>query len=77
MEIKVLGSCCSKCKTTYETIECVINECNLDATLVKETDMVKIMQYNVMSLPAVVVDGVVKCKGKVPSKEEVKEMLGL
>jgi hypothetical protein len=55
----------------------VINECNLDVTLVKETDMVKIMQYNVMSLPAVVVDGVVKCKGKVPSKEEIKEMFGL
>lgn len=41
------------------------------------TDMMRIMEYNVMSMPAVVVDGVVKLKGKVPSEAEVKEVLGL
>ena len=41
------------------------------------TDIMKMMEYNIMVTPAVVVDGVVKLKGKVPSEAEVKEVLGL
>ena len=77
MEIKILGTGCGKCKTTYAVIEKVIKENNIAATITKVEDMMEIMNYNVMSLPAVVVDGVVKIKGRVPSETEIKEMLGL
>lgn len=77
MEVKVLGACCTKCKTTYSLIEKVIKENNLDVQLTKVTDMVEIMDYNVMSIPAVVVDGEVKIKGRIPSETEIKELLGL
>lgn len=77
MEVKVLGTCCAKCKTTYQMIEKVITENNLDARLTKVTDMMEIMGYNVMTIPAVVVDGEVKIKGRVPSESEIKELLGL
>ena len=63
MEIKVLGPGCSKCKTTYQVVEKVIKENNLDVKLT--------------TTPAIVVDEVVKIKGKVPTESEVKEILGI
>ena len=77
MEIKILGTGCSKCKTTYTVIEKVINENNITATLTKVEDIMEIMNYNILSTPAVVVDGEVKIKGYVPSEKEIKELLGV
>lgn len=77
MEIKVLGTGCTKCKTTYRTIEKVINENNLDVKLTKVEDIVEILNSGVMATPAVVVDGVVKIKGYVPSEREIKQLFGI
>ncbi|TGX80970.1 thioredoxin family protein [Palleniella muris] len=73
-EIKVLGTGCAGCKALYTTVEKVVNDLNLDASVQKEEDIMKIMEYNVMSLPALVVDGKVVAKGKL-SYEQVKEVL--
>lgn len=77
MEIKVLGPGCSKCKTTYQVVEKVIKENNLDVKLTKGDDIMEMMNYNIMTTPAIVVDEVVKIKGKVPTESEVKELLGI
>ena len=77
MEIKVLGPGCSKCKTTYQVVEKVIKENNLDVKLTKVVDIMEMMSYNIMTTPAIVVDEVVKIKGKVPTESEVKELLGI
>lgn len=77
MEVKVLGPGCAKCKSTYAVVEKVIKETNLDATLTKVDDIVEMMSYNILSTPAVVVDGEVRIKGHVPSENEVKEALGV
>lgn len=77
MEIKVLGPGCSKCKTTYQVVEKVIKENNLDVKLTKVDDIMEMMNYNIMTTPATVVDEVVKIKGKVPTESEVKEILGI
>ena len=76
-EIKVLGPGCAKCKSTYQVIEKVIRENNLEVKLVKVEDITEIMSYNIMGTPAVVADGVVKIKGHVPSESEVKQILGI
>ena len=76
-EIKILGPGCAKCKATYQAITKVINENNLDVRLTKIEDIAEIMSYNVMSTPAVVVDGEVKIKGPVPSESEIKQLLGI
>lgn len=75
MEIIVLGTGCAKCKTTYERVAKVIAETNSTANLKKEEDILEIVKYNIMSLPAVVVDGKVKLKGYVPSEEEIKKIV--
>ena len=71
MEVKVLGPGCAKCKTTFQVIEKVIKENNLDVKLTKVDDIMEMMSYNIMTTPAVVVDGEVKMKGQVPSESDV------
>ena len=77
MEIKVLGSGCAKCKTTYEMIEKIVKENQLDATLSKVEDIVELLNYGIMTTPAIVVDGEVKLKGHVPTESEIKTILSI
>lgn len=77
MEVKVLGPGCAKYKTTFQVIEKVIKENNLDVELTKVDDIMEMMSYNIMTTPAVVVDGEVKMKGQVPSESDVKRLLGI
>ena len=77
MEIKVLGSGCAKCKTTYEMIEKIVKENQLDATLSKVEDIVELLNYGIMTTPAIVVDEEVKLKGHVPTESEIKKILGI
>ncbi|WP_419524150.1 thioredoxin family protein [Butyricimonas virosa] len=77
MEIKVLGSGCAKCKTTYEMIEKIVKENQLYATLSKVEDIVELLNYGIMTTPAIVVDGEVKLKGHVPTESEIKKILGI
>lgn len=74
-EIKVLGTGCSKCTTLYDNVKSAVAELGIDATVEKEQDFMKIMEYNVMSIPALVVDGSVLSTGKVLTIEEVKKLL--
>ena len=75
MEIKILGTGCPKCKKLTEVTEIAAKELGLNYNLEKVTDLEKIMSYSVMSTPALVVDGVVKVTGRVPSHEDLKKML--
>ena len=77
MEIKVLGSGCAKCKTTYEMIEKIVKENQLDATLSKVEDIVELLNYGIMTTPAIVADGEVKLKGHVTTESEIKKILGI
>lgn len=73
--VKILGTGCPKCKITNAIVTEVVNDNKLDATVEKVEDIMEIMEYNVMTTPAVVIDGVVVIKGRVPSKDEVFKLL--
>ena len=73
--IKILGTGCAKCKQTEVVIRETLSDMGLEANIEKVEDIQKIMEYDIMSTPAVVLDGAVKITGKVPSKEEVRAML--
>lgn len=76
MEIKVLGPGCPKCEKTVKIVKEVVAETGIDAQVEKVSDMMKIAGYGVFGTPAVVVDGDVKCVGKIPKKEDVQKWLG-
>jgi small redox-active disulfide protein 2 len=73
--IKILGTGCAKCKATEQAVRVVIAKHNIDSTVEKVEDIQQIMEYNILSTPAVVVDEIVKIKGKVPSETEILEAL--
>ena len=77
MEIKVLGTGCAKCKATYQAIENAIKENNLDIKLTKVEDIVEILNSGVMTTPVIIVDGVVKIKGHIPSEKEIRQLLNI
>jgi small redox-active disulfide protein 2 len=71
MEIKVLGPGCPKCKQLEKLVKEVVSENSIDATITKVDDIVEIMNYGIMSTPAMVINGKVVIKGFVPSKDEI------
>lgn len=73
--IKILGTGCPKCAALTNVVKDVVAENNIDATVEKVEDIMEIMKYNIMSTPALVVDGEIKIKGRVPSKDEVLSFL--
>ena len=75
MKIEVLGTGCPKCKKTYENAAEAIKELGIEAELVKIYDSVEIAKRGVLETPALAIDGEIKVAGRVPSKEEIKEML--
>jgi small redox-active disulfide protein 2 len=72
MEIKVLGPGCAKCTKTEKLVKEVIKETGVNAQVEKVSDMMQIAGYGVFNTPSVVVNGEVKCTGKVPKKEDIK-----
>jgi small redox-active disulfide protein 2 len=75
MVIKVLGPGCAKCQTTEKNVRETVAETGVEATVDKVTDLMEIAAYGVFGTPAVVVDGEVKCVGKIPDKEEIRTWL--
>jgi len=75
MDIKILGTGCPKCKTLEKITREVVAQNHIDATITKVENIVDIMKYGVMSTPALVVNGAVMAKGRVPSAEEIKNLL--
>jgi len=75
MKIEVLGTGCAKCKTLEKVALEAVAKLGVFAQVEKVEDITKIMGYGVMSTPALVVDGVVKLSGRVPSHEELVALL--
>jgi small redox-active disulfide protein 2 len=75
MDIKILGTGCPKCKTLEKLTREVVEQNGIEATISKVEDIMEIMNYGVMSTPALVVNGKVEIKGRVPSAEEIKQVL--
>lgn len=73
--IKILGTGCVKCKQMEAIVNQVVTQLGIDAKVEKVEDIQKIMEYNVLSTPVLVIDEQIKVKGRVPLVEEVKTLL--
>ena len=75
MKIEVLGPGCPRCNALAAGVQAALRKMGLDAEVTKVTDINAITSRGVMVTPALVVDGQVKASGRVPSPEEIQEML--
>lgn len=75
MKIKILGTGCPNCIKTEAAVMVALDQLQKDAQVEKVEDIMEIMKYDIMATPAVVIDEVVKIKGRVPSVQELKELL--
>jgi small redox-active disulfide protein 2 len=75
MLIQVLGTGCSRCKTLYEIATKAVQETGVDAQVEKVEDMQKIMSFDILMTPGLVIDGKVKAAGRVPNVEELKRLI--
>lgn len=74
-KIQILGTGCRKCALLAETAENAAKSLGITYSLEKVTSLDEIAAFGVMFTPAMVVDGVVKVAGRVPSPEETKKLL--
>jgi small redox-active disulfide protein 2 len=75
-KIQILGTGCPKCEKLKETAEAAAKELGCEYEIRKVTDIADIIGFGVMTTPGLVIDGEVKVSGRVPSVEEIKQMLG-
>jgi small redox-active disulfide protein 2 len=75
MKIEVLGPGCANCQKLEREVFNALSELNLDADVVKVTDLKKIFTYGILMTPGLVVNGKVICSGRVPGRREIKEWL--
>jgi len=75
MEIKVCGPGCANCTKTENIVKEAVADSGIDAQILKISDFVEMAKLGILSTPAVVINGQIKCVGKVPTKNEVLEWL--
>ncbi len=75
MEIKILGTGCARCKMLEKITREVVSQNGFEVDIVRVENISDIMKYGVMSTPALVVNEKVEIKGRVPSADEIKQVL--
>ena len=75
MEIKICGPGCAKCHETERVVNEALAAAGKEATVEKISDFNEIVKLGVFSTPAVVIDGQIKCAGKIPTRAEIKSWL--
>ena len=74
-QIKVLGPGCPKCKTTSHNAQEAVKQLGIEAELIKIEDIEEMMRYNVLTTPVLMIDDVVKVKGRIAQIDEIKDFL--
>ena len=75
MKMEILGTGCPKCKQLTANAEEALKELNVQAEIIKVTEINKIIKYGVMMTPALAIDGKVVSSGKVLTKDQVKDLI--
>jgi small redox-active disulfide protein 2 len=75
MKIEILGTGCPNCKKLEANAIKALEEKKIKAEIIKVTDIAKIIEYGVMSTPAIVIDGDVKCYGRIADVKEIIKWL--
>lgn len=76
-KIEVLGPGCTRCKETFRVVQHVVEQERIDAEVVKEESVERMLALGVMATPGIAIDGKVVLTGRIPKAEDVRRLLGL
>lgn len=74
-KVQILGTGCNKCHRLYDNARQAAEESGILCDIVKVTDIMEMLEFNAIGLPALAIDGDVKVAGRVPSADEIKTWL--
>jgi len=74
-QIKVLGTGCPKCKTTYNNVLEALKQLGMEANVIKIEDIEEMMRHNVLTTPVLMIDDEMKIKGRIAQIDEIKDLL--
>lgn len=75
MKIRVLGGGCKRCEALLKAVREAVEKKGIEANIEYITDMERIMNYGVMSMPALMIDDKIVSAGKVLKANEVERLL--
>lgn len=75
LTIKVLGPGCSNCKKLEEVVKQAVTSLNVQADVVKVTDMQEIIAYDVLKTPGLVINEKLVSSGRIPTPANVAEWI--
>jgi len=75
MNIKILGPGCARCHQLEKTTKEVVKELGVEATIEEIKDMMKIVQYPILTTPGLIINEELVCSGRVPTKAELTQFV--
>ncbi len=75
--IEVLGPGCTRCKETFRVVQSVVEQAGVDADVVKQESIERMMELGLLSTPGIAIDGKIVFSGRIPRVEDVRQALGL
>ncbi len=75
LQIQILGTGCARCRMLTANAEKTVQELGLQTEIEKVTDLKDIMKFQILMTPGLVIDGKIKAAGRIPSPEQIKQML--
>ncbi len=75
-KVQILGTGCGKCQKLYDNARAAVEQAGADCEVVKVTDIVEMLSFHTLGLPALAIDGRVMASGRVLSAGQIKSLLG-
>jgi small redox-active disulfide protein 2 len=75
MEIRILGPGCPRCHEVEKRTVNALAELEVAADVRKVTDIKKIAEYRIFATPGLVINGKIKCSGRIPSQDEIRRWI--
>ena len=75
LEVKILGPGCINCDKLEQMVYKVMSTANLPGTVEHVRDLNEIASYGIVPIPALVINGQIKCAGRLPAERQVLQWL--
>jgi small redox-active disulfide protein 2 len=76
LNITIYGPGCAKCHETERRVRHAVEQAGVEANIRKASDIAEMAKAGILMTPAVAVEGLMKCSGRIPTEEEIRSWIG-